>query len=276
VVSRLIHVPAPPNHPGVTVIEEVDAALFTLKTPAGLSDIQFVLLVKKLIAEGKIADIGAETAPNYEKIMSLKPDVIFAYGISGNDNTYIEKLRHLGLRVIPINDYLERTPLAKMEYFKFFGLVTGTEHAADSIFASRANEYVKIKNYCAKELADRHIKKTKILLNMPFKGIWYIPGGKNYTSNLIKDAGGEILGSVNQEREFYIMSKFTKTESTQAIWDALSDSAYDNGETYTLAIEPEIYTEDNETFIYLNLVVIERSTRAIYSHRRGKHRIRSV
>ena len=62
------------------------------------------------------------------------------------------------------------------------------------------------------------------------------------------------------------MSKFTKTDGTQAIWDALSDSAYDNGEPYTLAIEPEIYTEDNETFIYLNLVVIERGTRAIYSH----------
>jgi len=140
-----------------------------------LSGTQFVYNegVKKLIAEGKIADIGAESAPNYEKIMSLKPDVIFAYGISGNDNTYIEKLRHLGLRVIPINDYLERTPLAKMEYFKFFGLVTGTEHAADSIFASRAKEYVKIKNDCAKKLADKHIKKTKVLLNMPFKDMVY-------------------------------------------------------------------------------------------------------
>jgi len=66
------------------------------------------------------------------------------------------------------------------------------------------------------------------------------------------------------------MTKFTKTDGTQAIWDALSDSdlspLYDNREPYTLAIEPEIYTEDNETFIYLNLVVIERSTRAIYSH----------
>lgn len=61
------------------------------------------------------------------------------------------------------------------------------------------------------------------------------------------------------------MSKFTKTEGTQAIWDALSEGTYDNGETYTLAIEPEIYTDDGETFIYLNLVVIERSSGAVYS-----------
>jgi iron complex transport system substrate-binding protein len=162
-----------------------------------LSGTQFVYNenVKKLISDGKIADIGAETAPNYEKIMSLKPDVIFVYGISGNDNTYIEKLRHLGLRVIPINDYLERTPLAKMEYLKLFGLLTGSAQFADSVFEARAGEYLKIKNECAKALSDKHIKRTRVLLNMPFKGIWYVPGGKNYTSNLIKDAGGDILGT---------------------------------------------------------------------------------
>ena len=62
------------------------------------------------------------------------------------------------------------------------------------------------------------------------------------------------------------MSKFTKTEGTQAIWDVLSEATYGYAEPYTLAIEPEIYTEDGETFIYLNLVVISRISRAIYSH----------
>lgn len=162
-----------------------------------LSGTQFVYNdhIRKLIKEGEILDIGAETSPNYELIMSLKPDVVFAYGISGNDNTYIDKLRHLGLRVIPLNDYLERTPLAKLEYIKMFGTLTGTRAAADSIFAAREASYLKIKNECAKSLADKHMPATRVLLNMPFKGVWYIPGGKNYTSNLIKDAGGDILGS---------------------------------------------------------------------------------
>lgn len=162
-----------------------------------LSGTQFVYNkhIKQLIKGGKIADIGAETSPNYELMMSIKPDVVFAYGISGNDNTYIDKLRHLGLRVIPVNDYLEKTPLAKMEYIKMFGTLTGTRGAADSIFASREGDYLKIKSNCAKALADKHMPATRVLINMPFKGVWYIPGGKNYTSNLIKDAGGEILGA---------------------------------------------------------------------------------
>lgn len=61
------------------------------------------------------------------------------------------------------------------------------------------------------------------------------------------------------------MSKFTRTEGTQAIWDILSEATYEYEEPYTLAIEPEIYTDDGETFIYLNLVVVSRNSRDIYS-----------
>ena len=42
-------------------------------------------------------------------------------------------------------------------------------------------------------------KEKKVLINLPFKDIWYVPGSKNYTSILIADAGGRILGSVEGE-----------------------------------------------------------------------------
>lgn len=59
------------------------------------------------------------------------------------------------------------------------------------------------------------------------------------------------------------MSKFTKTEGTQEIWDALDEYADDYDYISTLAIQPEVYDEDGETFIYLNLVVLT-STGAAY------------
>lgn len=74
------------------------------------------------------------------------------------------------------------------------------------------------------------------------------------------------------------MSKFTKTESTQAMRKLLKETeymetnevvenftnaTYNTDEHYTLAIEPEVYTEDGETFIYLNVVLLTRSARAI-------------
>lgn len=59
------------------------------------------------------------------------------------------------------------------------------------------------------------------------------------------------------------MTKYTKTEGTQEIWDALDDF-YDYD---LLAIRPEIYSEDGETFIYLNLVIL--TSENIYSFIEG-------
>lgn len=64
------------------------------------------------------------------------------------------------------------------------------------------------------------------------------------------------------------MSKFTKTEGTQEIWDALDEAADNYGYKNTLAIRPEVYDEDGETFIYLNLVVLT-STGAAYFPENG-------
>ena len=49
------------------------------------------------------------------------------------------------------------------------------------------------------------------------------------------------------------MTIYTKTEGTQESWDALDDSYYSDD---PLAIQPEICSEDGETFIYLSLVIL--------------------
>lgn len=164
----------------------------------GLSGTRFVSgeQARKLVDAGKIKDIGSETAPDYEEIMAMKPDVAFVYGIAGSDNSYIEKLNRLGIKTIAVNDYLESTPLGKLEYLKFFGILTGTLKQADSLTKERADEYLRTRNNCAEMLKKKRLKRAKVLMNMPFKGVWYVPGENNYTSALVKDAGGEILGAV--------------------------------------------------------------------------------
>lgn len=152
---------------------------------------------RSLIAEGKILDIGMETAPDYERILSLKPDLIIAYGVSGSDNSYIRKFRRLGVKVLVVNDYLENDPLAKLEYIKLFGALTGKRASADSIFRSKSIDYLRIKKLVedAARRGNRAENRTKVLMNLPYKDIWYIPGAENYMSKLVNDAGGEILGA---------------------------------------------------------------------------------
>ena len=37
--------------------------------------------------------------------------------------------------------------------------------------------------------------RKKVLINIPYADIWYIPGADNYMAQLVRDAGGDLLGS---------------------------------------------------------------------------------
>ncbi|MBO7562570.1 MAG: ABC transporter substrate-binding protein [Bacteroidales bacterium] len=162
----------------------------------GVSGTRFIYdsLYSSRASDGLIADVGAETAPDYEKILSLKADVVLAYGIEGSDNSYIEKLRKLGQKVVVINDYLEHTVTGRLEYLKLFGKLFGKEAVADSVFKARRDEYMNARHLCAEVE-----KPAKALVNMPFKGIWYLPGNNSYMAELVRDAGGEIIGAEEGE-----------------------------------------------------------------------------
>ena len=111
-------------------------ALGKSETIKGVSGTRFIYdsTARALVMEDKIKDVGTESLPNYELIMSLNPDIVFAYGISGADNTYISKLRELGIKVMAIGDYLENHPVGRMEDIKIFGLLTGETRKAVSIY----------------------------------------------------------------------------------------------------------------------------------------------
>ena len=155
--------------------------------------------VQELIKEGKIVDIGSETAPNYERIMALKPDMVITYAIGTSDNSHISVLKKLGIKVLTIGDYLEKSPLGKMEYMKLFGHLTGKSNLADSLFTVKCAEYEELKNKLAESLKEG--SPTPVLINMPYNGAWFIPGERSYISQLVKDAGGVILGAKPNEHQ---------------------------------------------------------------------------
>ena len=144
--------------------------------------------IKEKIETGIIADIGYESSINYEILMRLNPDVVFTYGISGENNQYIEKIRQAGINVVVVSDYVENHPLGKLEYLKFFGAFFNKEEMADSLY-----HVIKQRYLMAKDKAEKSLNRPRVLLNAPWKDAWYIPGENNYMSHLIKDAGGAVL-----------------------------------------------------------------------------------
>ncbi|MHC1781120.1 MAG: ABC transporter substrate-binding protein [Bacteroidales bacterium] len=144
--------------------------------------------ISESVKKGDIVDIGFESSINYELLLSLAPDVLFTYGISGENNTYIDKIRALGIKVIVLGDYMEEHPLGKLEYLKLFGKLYGEDQLADSLYSRISGSYLSLRDSVA-----RINYRPKVLVNAPWKDIWYIPGEKSYMNYLIKDAGGEIL-----------------------------------------------------------------------------------
>lgn len=160
---------------------------------------------KKYISDpfiSNVPDIGYDTGTDYEKILALKPDVLLTYTVSPAVPKYISTLRSLGVKVFILYEQLETHPLARAEYVKLFGTLTGRESKADSVYANVSESYLRL----AGKVKASKLKPRKVLINIPYSDQWYIPGGDNYMSLLVRDAGGEILGAVAGARESSIIS----------------------------------------------------------------------
>ena len=206
-------------------------------------------MLRERFDAGLVYDVGYDQAPDYERIVALQPDVLLAYRVSAAESPFLAKLSSLGVRVFTLYEFLEDHPLGRAEYIKAFGTMTGRRSLADSLFAAIANDY----NLIAKRIDDQidypQSKKIgvhahsdslsglkpnseydrkvnpkaenkgpvriKVLMNIPYGDVWYVPGGESYMARLVRDAGGEILGAKEGEsqsraitvEEAYVLSK---------------------------------------------------------------------
>ena len=167
---------------------------------------------------GTVADIGYDASPDYEKIMALKPDLLLTYSVSPVKSQFLSKLESLGIKTFIVNEHLERHPLARAAYVHLFGALTGNMTAADSVLKAVSENYISLRDSVRSSLrtndtSDKNrlnareaehesgetgmkaLKQRKILVNIPYKDQWFVPGQESYLTTLFKDAGGEILGA---------------------------------------------------------------------------------
>lgn len=157
--------------------------------------------VLKAISSREISDIGYEQGINYELILSLKPDLIMAYGVGGEVTGFLNKLQDLGLNVILNGEYLEESPLAKAEWIKYAGAFYNKEKEASDYFSQIEKNYNLIRQKVAE------VKTHPVVLTgLPFKDAWWMAGGHSNLATLIRDAGGEFLWKDNPSRESFVVS----------------------------------------------------------------------
>jgi iron complex transport system substrate-binding protein len=152
--------------------------------------------LRSKLENNEVRDVGADQTLNYELILTLRPDLVFAYGITAEVNGMVNRLEGMGIPVVLNGDYLELEPLGKTEWIRFLAAFFKGEHKADSIFNAVANAYGQYR-----DLIRETTENPSVMTGLPWNDSWYIPGGRSFASNYIRDAGGTYLWEDLDSRE---------------------------------------------------------------------------
>lgn len=166
------------------------AELDALDTLVGISLLNHIANadIRAKIDAGAVVSVGIGASVDVEKLITLDPDVVVAFGLSPADLDPLAPVMNADIPVILCADYTEPTPLGRAEWIKFFGLLVGKEELANRRFEEVCSEYKRL-------AAMGHDAKTKptVFLNASFQGIWYQPGGDSYMARFLADAGAEYV-----------------------------------------------------------------------------------
>ena len=166
-------------------------ALGAVEMVKGVSGINFITNEYIRNPKSQVADVGYDTNIDFERLVALRADVVLIYGVAGENALLTSKLRELAIPYIYIGDYVEQSPLGKAEWIYVAAELTDQHDKADSVFNA-----VK-RNYCqlAERVAANQGSRPKVMLNTPYRDIWFLPAAENYMVRLIADAGGEAYAS---------------------------------------------------------------------------------
>ena len=129
--------------------------------------------------KGNEIDLGDSMKPSAERVLQSNLDILLAVNYGQYDNLEAARLEKLGVPIIYINEWQEGSPLARAEWIRVLGALTGRLHEADSVFAEVENRYRSL-------VVER--EPVSIMSGNNFRGTWYVPSGKNYLAYLFKDA----------------------------------------------------------------------------------------
>lgn len=141
--------------------------------------------LKEYLKSDSWIELNNENEINTESLVSINPDLflIFPFELKEKD-----RFEHLGVQTLIISEYLEETPLARAEWIKCFGLLTGESQKAKEVFNVIDSTY--------QTLVENEVDTTKkVMFNLPFQDQWAMPASNSITANLAKDAGFKYIYS---------------------------------------------------------------------------------
>ena len=162
------------------VIECVDAVV-------GVSGKQYI--TNSAIANNPaVKDVGYDSSLDYETLVMLKPDVVLMYGVTAANDAVTAKLRDLEIPYLYLGDYTEESPLGKAEWVVAIAEIMGCRERGIESFAAIAQRYNDVRSSVV-----RSEDAPKIMFNLPYQDVWYMPSDDSYMVQLVEDAGGSYI-----------------------------------------------------------------------------------
>ena len=147
----------------------------------GLCGLQYVNKgeIKNQLQKNDTEEICIGEAAQTETILAQNPDVYFTYPFSAEQNANLEAK---GVKTFMIAEYLEKTPLARLEWIKLFGVLFNQETTANDYYEKVSADYEGLKQ------AEPDTNK-KFIMNLPFGDSWHSPSANSLIVKLLEDAG---------------------------------------------------------------------------------------
>lgn len=170
-------------------------ALGVLDRLAGFPETKYISsqAARKRVEEGKIQELGSNETLNTEMVIALQPELVVGFSINAQNNAY-HSIQKSNIPVVYNGDWTEQEPLGKAEWIKFFAPFFEKEARAKRLFSEIESNYNE-----AKKMASEALKSPTVLSGAMYKDVWYLPGGKSWASQFVRDANAEYEYQDNTE-----------------------------------------------------------------------------
>lgn len=135
----------------------------------------------------EVYDVGYDSNLDFERLISLNPDLVLMYGVSAENGAVTGKLRELSIPYIYLGDYTEQSPLGKAEWVVAVADIMGLGERGVELFAEIEERYEAVRRSVAVQ------QRPKVMFNTPYQEVWYMPSDDSYMVQLVEDAGGEYI-----------------------------------------------------------------------------------
>lgn len=169
---------------------------------AGFPTLDYISSVKmrQRIDAGLVKELGVDKEMNIELIAALKPGVVMGYMVT-SDYGQFQKIEEFGIPVVLNAEYLEKHPLGRAEWIRFVALLFGKEAMADSVFSEIEKEYLQ-----TRQVTEHVAVRPTVLSGIVYGNGWFLPGGQNYASRLLNDAGCDYIWKDDPSHGFLQLS----------------------------------------------------------------------